>query len=358
MSSSTLPRTVAWGLFCSASWTWCIGMFLPFLMLRDWGWSGFLVFAIPNVIGCAAFGYALDRAHASRLRERMGAWPKLFSLATIAFQAAFAGWMLPPAVALASVAFGLALAWRRSQAWLLLAIAVSAMTALCVAKGDAGFASAIALGGARQLSELGFLAPAIALGFAACPYLDLTFHRALDESPSRHAFAVFGVAFAATLCGIALFFDPTTGAPSASPWLIILWAIQLSFTIGAHARELADPLDAAARRSIGLPIALVALAVGSGWLVRAGSGEGSAFGESLYLRFLGLYGLLFPFVLQMRLKCVPRGWAVGAILLGIPCFEAAFVHRHTVWILPPILLLPVLLMQRWDNPRAKEATTP
>ena len=54
--------TVGWGFFCAASWTWCIGMFFPLLLLRDFGWPGLVAFLVPNVIGCAGFGYVLDRA--------------------------------------------------------------------------------------------------------------------------------------------------------------------------------------------------------------------------------------------------------------------------------------------------------
>ena len=32
-------------------------MFLPIILLRNWGWPGFWVFAIFNVLGCAGFGY-------------------------------------------------------------------------------------------------------------------------------------------------------------------------------------------------------------------------------------------------------------------------------------------------------------
>ena len=51
--------TVGWGLFCASSWTWCIGMYLPVLLLRHFGWPGVLAFVVPNVAGCVAFGYVL-----------------------------------------------------------------------------------------------------------------------------------------------------------------------------------------------------------------------------------------------------------------------------------------------------------
>ena len=61
--------TIAWGVFCACSWTWCIGMYLPKLMMDLYGWWGFLVFAIPNVLGCCGFGYVLAR----RARSSLGA---------------------------------------------------------------------------------------------------------------------------------------------------------------------------------------------------------------------------------------------------------------------------------------------
>ncbi|MDB5302268.1 MAG: hypothetical protein JWO87_3931, partial [Phycisphaerales bacterium] len=45
---------LGWGAFLACSWTWCIGMFLPVLLVRDFGEMGWLVFAAPNVVGAAA----------------------------------------------------------------------------------------------------------------------------------------------------------------------------------------------------------------------------------------------------------------------------------------------------------------
>ena len=74
-SSSVIP----WGIYCASSWTWCIGMYLPIIMLRLFGWPGFLVFAIPNLVGLVGFGY-LCSAERSRwiLREHRHA-VRLFS---------------------------------------------------------------------------------------------------------------------------------------------------------------------------------------------------------------------------------------------------------------------------------------
>ena len=55
MNPRTWTATAGWGLFCACSWTWCIGMFLPVILIRDLGGAGFLAFAIPNLFG---FGLA------------------------------------------------------------------------------------------------------------------------------------------------------------------------------------------------------------------------------------------------------------------------------------------------------------
>src|SRR3954471_24793497 len=57
----TLPffSALNWAAFLGASWTWCIGMFLPVLLIRDYGPSMWWAFAVPNVIGAAAMGWIL-----------------------------------------------------------------------------------------------------------------------------------------------------------------------------------------------------------------------------------------------------------------------------------------------------------
>src|SRR6516165_1703113 len=88
-------RTLSWAALLAASWTWCIGMFLPVLLVRDYGLMGWVVFAVPNVIGAAAMGWVLRDAQASRrVVGRHAEAAGLFSLGTIAFQVFFAAWMV------------------------------------------------------------------------------------------------------------------------------------------------------------------------------------------------------------------------------------------------------------------------
>ncbi len=64
-------------------------MFLPALLLRDYGWWGFVVFAVPNVVGAAAMGWVLRPGASEAILARHRPMCEAFSLATIAFQAYF-----------------------------------------------------------------------------------------------------------------------------------------------------------------------------------------------------------------------------------------------------------------------------
>ncbi|HTL30770.1 MAG TPA: hypothetical protein VL282_16180, partial [Tepidisphaeraceae bacterium] len=44
IESAPIPW-IGWAIYLGMSWTWCIGMFLPVLLVRDYGFWGWLVFA-------------------------------------------------------------------------------------------------------------------------------------------------------------------------------------------------------------------------------------------------------------------------------------------------------------------------
>src|SRR5688572_21066280 len=84
-----------WAVFLGCSWTWVIGMFLPVLLVRDYGAWAWLVFAVPNVIGAAAMGWVLrDAAASERFVQRHAVAGYAFSVVTIAFHVFFAMWMI------------------------------------------------------------------------------------------------------------------------------------------------------------------------------------------------------------------------------------------------------------------------
>ena len=87
-------RIMGWAFFCASSWTWCIGMYLPVALIRDFGWPGFAAFAIPNVLGCAAFGYVVATTRASEeMVQRHRTAMRCFSLVAIAYQSYFAAFL-------------------------------------------------------------------------------------------------------------------------------------------------------------------------------------------------------------------------------------------------------------------------
>ncbi len=189
-------------------------MYLPVILLDRYGWPGFVAFAVPNVLGCGAFGYAIGTAERSRrLVVQHGRAAPWFSSVTVAFHLFFAVFLvtvllpgqegggatdliLRGGVAAAALyTLGWLVSWFDDRSWLVLAAAVYAVSLavfFAVLPRTTGLADIVP---ARSPWELVWLLPVIAFGFLLCPYLDLTFHRALQRTPSRHAFAVFGASF-------------------------------------------------------------------------------------------------------------------------------------------------------------------
>src|SRR5438445_473687 len=92
-SQQSFLYPLGWAAFLGVSWTWCIGMFLPVILLREFGLGGWVVFAVPNVIGAAAMGWVIrDRASSRRMIHEHRLACLVFSLVTILFQLYFAMW--------------------------------------------------------------------------------------------------------------------------------------------------------------------------------------------------------------------------------------------------------------------------
>ncbi len=369
--------TAGWGVFCACSWTWCIGMFLPIIMLERYGWPGFLIFAIPNVLGCAAFGYVLkNRERSRRLIERHRLMMRCFSIVTLAYHAFFISLiatLLAPfdvmqntqlALVLPAVffAFGLLIGHLPDRFWPLLALAVYALSLTAFSQVGVEAIKDVSWRGAHAEGEWRWLLPTVAFGFLLCPYLDLTFHRALKRSPSRHAFGVFGGTFAVmiifTIAYRDLFDIGLTG------WILAHLSAQTLFTISAHLRELRrdDPdLEPAPGRSPWWPVLLPLLAGPIALLVNFGP-EPQQLGRELYLRFLVAYGLIFPayVLLAMAFRRIDPKRRVHWITFGLvmlllsPMYELGFIHGTGVLLPMALLLLMVLAVFRrlWLTPEA------
>lgn len=371
-------ESIQWGLYCTSSWTWCIGMYLPFIMLRLWGWPGFWAFLVPNVVGCTLFGLVLDRERSRALARRLGWTCALFSAVTVAYQLYFAGWaaqwfvgdaaglrtVVATGAPIAVLAVAAMLALRDDGAWRTLGavLALAAPAVLLLPGGTAG-AGAEAAAAAMRAAEpaavpllgtlpLAFALPTIAAGFLASPLFDLTFHRAVQQAPSpRLAFLAFGATFAAMLLLVASFNDPAAGMPRLGPAIAALWAVQLTFTVGAHLRELfrAPP-------SIRLPAPVTGALVATG-IVLALPAFAFAIapalgpGEPTYLGFLGAYGLLFPVLALLEARGAPRALTLAVLALGIPCYLLGAWEFRTF--LMPIPIVAALIGSRMVNRAAK-----
>ena len=356
-------RTVLSGFALATSWTWCIGMFAPIVIGQLMGWPGIVAFAIPNILGCALFGY-LRSAERSREETRDHAtMMAFFSAATIAYQVFFAGWLWGPVLgenfrmtpgegtALASGAtFGAAVllaAIPRGVLWMLAALAypLSLLTfaflpwSFIFGGESRGIAfSSLALEGAWAPIDLALVLPTIVFGFALSPNLDLTFHRARQEVPAGARptnFAVFGVTFASMLVLTVCYLAAGPGALN-NPAVRSHMAIQLALTSALHLSELRLVRIA--------PNARLVLGLGAGFV-----GLLAALlvpNRDTYLRFLGLYGLLFPAYAFLALRLVgrprPIHWIalLASLAVVTPLLDQSFTDEPTLWT-PLAVIVPV-----------------
>ncbi len=347
-----LKRTLgllSWATYLACSWTWCIGMFLPVLLVRDYALAGFFVFAIPNIVGAAALGWILSPDQSRHLARTHREATLAFSLVTIAFHGYFIMWLtrmtadaglVPPRFAewglqavggiglilllifgaacwanrnpeaqehmgaqtgLARARLGSALLWLFSAAACVILLARPAF-----APATEKFLPAAAPAGAT------WLAPICLFGFALCPYLDATFLRARTSTrpvEGRWAFSLgFGLFFALMICftllyaGLGIATLSAENPPAMAPWVATLLLthilLQAGFTCIVHVQEACkDYTKPRWRLEPGL-FAIVCLLAGAA-LGTATSREtelwaGLTFGEIGYRVFMAAYGLVFP----------------------------------------------------------------
>jgi hypothetical protein len=383
---TAILRTIGWGLFCTSSWTWCIGMWLPVIVIYRWGWPGFWAFAISNIIGCTLMGYVVgSRSRSEQLvKDHRGAM-RWFSIFTIAFQlfwvsAVFGqmGWFFglpnPAAMLLAPLVVLLlgGLATRMSlDRWLIFALcAFLFAVGIFVTVGTGSFEQ-ISGTGERAEIELWGTVPIIFLGFLLSPYLDLTFHRARRETPSPHSFAVFGGTFLIVLLLVAACYgiiNPTLHTPATSATLVALislfWLMQVIFTIGAHLRELNTTNAPSPNRwgSTRRLLCVAVLAMPITWLAMSMHddvpNDWHWLLEDHYLRFLGFYGLLVPaWVLAFMGPRRPATRSTGAfvalaiaIAISMPMADQGMIRTASWWILTAVVIvvMTAMLLPRGD----------
>lgn len=341
------------GAYLACSWTWCIGMFFPILLMMDFGWPAFFVFAVPNIIGVMLFGWVMRReGAAAALTERHSRAAAMFSLVTLAFHAFFIAWVVGMWVNLAALGpwaepladpanvarrlgnnpelgamakflqvagltlwqspaltglvggllvyfIGLLASVFSLRVWFGVSALVWAISVglLALAMPWGGFAAGAWTLDVASLAgpvELVWAAPAIAFGFLLCPYLDLTFLRVRRESPGTGGDGAFAVGF--PLFFTVMIVGTLTYAPGVlmdlriAALALLHIMIQSAFTIGAHLRELRELRQT-------LPAAgsrFVRLAPVTAALLPMVFAEMWSDGELTYRIFMSAYGLVFP----------------------------------------------------------------
>ena len=341
-------------------------MYLPVLLINRFGWPGFLAFAAPNIIGCSTMAFVLSRRGGQQsarvCSEASVATHKrmmvAFSLVTIAYQVFFAVWLVseliprmsqpqwaPLTVGAVVCLLGMVFGFLSDRDWLALAIVTYLISlAAILAIGTGGF-DRVPMTGSLAPQKLWWLLPTLCFGFLLCPYLDLTFHRAVQASSQpRVSFVLFGIAFAIMLgLTVMLWFSPDVWYRRLTAQLAVGHVLaQLIFTIGAHAREvrLSGMFDSAGRRTAAMLAPLIAVpALPIARLLL----DESVAGEWTYLTFLACYGLLFPaYVIVAMATGSPlrsrTAWLAfaGLIVLGAPLYAKGFLFGQTPWLVPPV----------------------
>ncbi|MEM9915066.1 MAG: hypothetical protein AAF911_08900 [Planctomycetota bacterium] len=345
---SGLGPALLWACFLGCSWTWVIGMFLPIMLVRDFGVWGWIVFAVPNVVGAAAMGFVLRTPGISwRITQAHPAALRWFAGVTIAYQVYVVFWLFGGVwLALLCVLPWLVMDRQRRETighWLpAVAVGVAVLSWGC-------FSMAGQLDGAwldvktdewpARLGDLDWwlLMPGLIVGFALCPYLDPTFHRARYSTGPGTGKAAFGLGFGVVFCSMIVFTLMYAGllrplvegdpdfelAPSWTALLAIHVGVQVAFTLMVHGRERfataaqQDPGDRRPFAGFGVLMlgALVWAVVSrhAEWTLPTAEGGAMTLGEVGYRLFLLIYGVHFPgYVLICMIPTLRPGIAAKA----------------------------------------------
>ncbi|MEM9167151.1 MAG: hypothetical protein AAGB48_09025 [Planctomycetota bacterium] len=381
-----ISRTLGWAAYLGSSWTWCIGMYLPILMVRDLGLAGYLVFAVPNVVGAAAMGWVLRSPESSR--RLVEAHPRAcwwFSMVTACYHVFWLTWLGVWAIGafqgghwiaagMAGIAAALALLWPLARAAVLARLAGTAAMLVSLA----AMATVLLLPDAlwptidRRLASLDigdsalWMLPVSLLGFLLCPYLDLTFHRARQQCPTpgsgRVAFTVgFGVFFALMIIFTLIYAGPMIGfvdgsggtgvkiASAAAVALALHIGVQWLLTTCIHAQAVNDAHGPSRLARTAPPLLAVAAGFGAAFAAELRLFD-MAPGEVIYRIFLSFYGLVFPAYLWLNgidlkhrglRRPTERSLRVTAIAIAValPFYAAGFLLRIEPWLVPGVLVV-------------------
>ncbi len=385
MNDAALPANpgtrspILWGAYLACSWTWCIGMFLPTILMRDMGWMGFIIFAIPNVIGAAAMGWMLkSRLDSERFVEKHSGIIWWFSAIILAFHVFWILWIsnfirlafpMPEpylyGAASAAIAFlfvtGRAVRFGRAPqvAIVLLTFSISTLIATFLFHDIAHATDEMVRAAPKSIAPLWML-PVMLFGFAFAPYLDITFHHARQELDTqkngRLGFTIGFVLFFALMiilttryAGVMVWALNGESCPETMllpSWLsAALFAhilCQWIFTVRVHLHGIRTIPSTESRQPILFIVVLIAGLLGLG-VMNLPNYASLTGGEIVYRSFMGFYGLVFPTFLTYRFiqarqaddRISPiAAWI--AIALALPMFWIGFMERENIWLVPGI----------------------
>lgn len=352
-------QIVGWASFLACSWTWCIGMFLPVILIRDYGPLSWLMFAVPNVIGAAGMGYILKREEASiEIVNKNKLACTTFSIVTILFQIYFLGWIsiFAPRMLTIFVYVGFVLLYFLTIKYeRLTATLVWLFSLLCILSalyfvplGELGIFKFVNL--TREKDALLSLTPICTFGFLLCPYLDLTFHKVRQLNNHHNSKIIFTLGFAILFLVMILFTFFYSGPfnsiisglpliqnniPNLFIYVVLLHMfIQIGFTSIVHITS----IQSIQKRKIILPVLFIA-AIIIYILPKMLNGIHSVLdidlNEVIYRSFMAFYALIAPsyifyFIFPKNGKNAPfKGqnliiW-IAVILLALPFYAIGFL---------------------------------
>lgn len=378
---ASILSTLGWGAYLACSWTWCIGMFLPVLMIRDFGWWSFPVFAIPNCLGAAAMGFVLRKPGSSEaVVAAHGKAIRAFSFLTVVFQLFFlsrlsvaAGPSMPTIAnsdlittrvgIVLGVLFGFLACGggtrRAIGAILTLATSLGCVVWFATTPGT----TPVFAPWPNDFAGLAFLAPVCVFGFALSPFLDATFHKAAGNTPGPVP-ARFGIGFLAffpLMIGFTLLYATSmflTASPgvfgTAVPHLAAMPVLghiagQLAFTVVVHG--FGDGVATFMKQRLLARLLLCALyaAVLIGFSRVSKTPERF---ETIYRLFMSFYGLVFPAYVWICMLPTLRAPAKPtrpqllacalAIALAAPFYWLGFIELK-YWALAPGVMIPLIV---------------
>jgi len=316
------------------------------------------MFAIPNVIGCTLFGYIVRTPERSKtLVEKYSRAMSLFAIVTITFHTFFitilllmhdVTFLLNDKELILTTFFipagilvgGAVLAILPSRIWPILAAIIWGIS-LLIGFGLLPLDAEIIQ--TKPWQDVLWLTPITTFGFLLCPYLDPTFHRAIQSSPSKHAFGVFGITFAAMIAMTCLYHNVIL---ETITWGIgIHLVMQTIFTIGAHVKE-GIILSNKVHGKWFVSAALIAGMIAIGIAHRPHTLEEGLIND--YLRFFVFYGLVFPglvstFMVTRLPFTTKRVIAFSIIaLVSLPLLERGYIGES-----PWMTVLPVIALLGW-----------